>query len=88
MVNTIDVLSPIKSKEPILSVRNRGAKAVINEAKLISLKPNITGQQLRNSTTLEISRFIDKRLTDVAKSQRRNYNSQTGCNDLDEIADD
>ena len=48
MTNTLDVLSPARNGKALLSVRNRyegkGTKDVINEAKLIRLVPNITGQ--------------------------------------------
>lgn len=37
---------------------------------------------MRNSTTLELSRFIDNRLTDVTKSARRNYNCQNDLVDM------
>ena len=57
------------------SVRNNRPAMIINEAKQIqqmplkvqvpTLPPN---HALKNYTALELSRFIDKRLTDAAKS--------------------
>ena len=75
MTTTLDHMSPIRPniKAGSVSVRNRGAQAVVTEARLVQLQPKITGQQFRNKTAFELSRFIDKRLTDVAKSNR-NYN--------------
>jgi len=73
-----DMLSPVRRHAQPNSVRNlRGPAAIITEAKLMSqrvampsLPPN---HALKNFTALELSRFIDKRLTDVAKSNI-NYN--------------
>jgi hypothetical protein len=44
---------------------------------------------MRNKTALELSRFIDKRLTDVAKSNIK-YNRQNGDDSIDpmNLADD
>ena len=72
------MLSPVRRHAAPNSVRNlRGPAAIITEAKLMSqraavpsLPPN---HALKNFTALELSRFIDKRLTDVAKSNI-NYN--------------
>jgi len=52
------------------SVRNhQGPAKIIQEAKLISqLRPTVPEAAIKNYTALELSRFIDKRLTDVNKS--------------------
>ena len=55
------------AKDPLLTQRHGGANSVIREAKIVRLQPNITGEQLRNQTALELSRFIDKRLTDFSR---------------------
>ena len=67
-----DLLSPVRQHGGSLSVRgNRGPAQIISEAKAMSaqriptLPPN---HALKNYTALELSRFIDKRLTDVTKS--------------------
>ena len=66
-----DLLSPVRQHGGSLSVRNhRGPAQIISEARLKTqhqptLPPN---HALKNYTALELSRFIDKRLTDVTKS--------------------
>ena len=71
-----DLLSPVRhpnARAGSLSTRNSalGPAAIINDAKLMqrpqipTLPPN---HALKNYTALELNRFIDKRLTDVAKS--------------------
>lgn len=67
------MLSPVRpTLQGSFSVRNsRGPAAIVQEAKLSqqphapTLPPN---HALKNFTALELSRFIDKRLTDVSKS--------------------
>lgn len=84
-VRKTDMLSPARYHNGSQSVRNnRGPAAVYIEAKMMrstyvpTLPPN---HALKNYTALELSRFIDKRLTDVKKSHI-NYNRQGGDESL------
>ena len=94
--NTADYFSPVRPNVGgPLSVRNQGPKAVITEAqKYITIQPNIVdGPSYRNKTAFELSRFIDKRLTDVAKSNIKYYNRQQALpgieeGDMTNLADD
>ena len=69
-----DLLSPVREHGGSLSVRNnRGPAHIISQAKIAANKlpaqPSLPPQHaLKNFTALELSRFIDKRLTDVTKS--------------------
>ena len=73
-----DLLSPVRQHGGSLSVRNNhhGPAHIISEAKMASNRPSSLqampplppNAQLKNFTALELSRFIDKRLTDVSKS--------------------
>ena len=81
MIDKTDMLSPVRSPPGgSLSVRAaaRGPAAIINEAKLIQQRPPVPtlppNHCLKNYTALELSRFIDKRLTDVKKSSIQYYN--------------
>ena len=77
-------------------MRNQGPSAVIKEAqKFVTIQPNIGVDMpaLKSKTALELSRFIDKRLTDVAKSNIKYYNRQQASlgddgNDAMNLADD
>ena len=98
--STVEYFSPVRPNiggggAAPLSVRNQGPKAVITEAqKFVTIQPNIVdGPAMRNKTAFELSRFIDKRLTDVAKSNIKYYNRQQampgdGADDPMNLADD
>ena len=93
-VQRTDLLSPIRHNQGAQSVRNRNGPAkILTEAKLIQMRPPIPtmppNHAMKNFTALELSRFIDKRLTDVTKSNIKYLRAQRGdMNDFEHITDD
>ena len=73
-VDKTDFFSPARNMHHgSFSVRhNKGPAAIPSEVKLLPIRPPVPtlppNHALKNFTALELSRFIDKRLTDVAKS--------------------
>ena len=73
-VDKTEFFSPARNNHHgSFSVRhNKGPAAIPSEVKLLPMRPAVPtlppNHALKNFTALELSRFIDKRLTDVAKS--------------------